>query len=180
MAGAGLAFIAALFVWWLGGYRVNLTPSLAKGLYRQTTEPVGRGDLVSFCLAADNPYSAIAKARGYLAPGGCPSGLRPLLKHLAGLPGDHVEISDQGISINGSLLPGTVRPSTDRQGRELPPSLLMAGEIPDGLVLVLSQEHKGSLDSRQFGLVPSHSLIKVRPILTFKQDASVSEKGFTL
>lgn len=173
---AALAIV--LFCVWLGGCRLNLTPSLPKGLYRLGLEPVRRGDSAAFCLAAENPYSPLAKERGYLGPGNCPSGLRPLLKHLAGLPGDLLEISVQGISINGRLMPGTARPTRDRQGRTLPPSLLKNGEIPPGQALVLSREHSGGFDSRHFGLVPLSSLKKARPVLTIKRDTSVSVKGF--
>ena len=173
-----IAGFLALAAFWLNGYRVNLTSSLPEGVYQFTDEPTQAGDLVTFCLDPENPFFSLAKKRGYLGPGACPSGLRPLLKHLAGLPGDRLEITADGLTLNGCFLPGTARPTLDHQGRELPPSLLRAGRIPDGFGLVLSQEHSGSFDSRHFGLVPLVSLRKVRPVLIFynKKDTRCQER----
>ena len=133
------------------GLRVNPTPSLPKGIYRISQDTPGKGDLVTFCL--DGEYAALAKERGYLEAGSCPSGLRPLLKRLAGLPGDHIEA--------GSLAVRTM----DSQGR-LMPSVPLPGVVPPGLTLVLA-DHPGSFDSRYFGLVPLDSLQRVEPVFLF-------------
>ena len=167
LLGAVLGLLSLGATLWLADYRFNLTPSLPKGVYQLSPEPVRAGDLVTFCLESTNPFAPLAKERGYLGPGSCPSGLRPLLKKVAGLPGDRLTISPHGLMVNGRLLPGTARPDHDHQGRTLPASLLQNGEIPDGQALVLSQEHSGSFDSRHFGLVPLSSLTKARPILVF-------------
>ena len=146
---------AVLFWAWSAGYRFNPTPSLPKGIYRISPGAPGKGDLVSFCLEGD--FAVLAKERGYLQPGICPSGLRPLLKRVAGLPGDTVGI--------GNLVPRAV----DSMGRSMPDSALASmpgGRIPQGMALVLS-EHSGSFDSRYFGLVPLDSLQRVEPILVF-------------
>lgn len=125
-----------------------------------------RGDLVTFCLESNNPFTAVAKERDYIGAGTCPSGLKPFLKTLAGLPGDQVEMSPDGIILNGSYLAGTARPEYDSQGRPVPPSLLKDGPIPEGRALVVSQRHSGSFDSRHFGLVSFESLTKVEPVFT--------------
>lgn len=161
-----LTVIAALLglAFGLGGLRVNLTSSLPKGLYRLVEDRPARGDLVTFCLDAENPFASLAKERGYLPTGSCPSGLQPLLKKLAGLPGDSVEVAPGGLVLNGRPLSGTARPDRDSYGRVVPPSLLSGGGIPAGSALVLSQEHSGSFDGRHFGLVPFKSLTKVEPV----------------
>lgn len=101
------------------GLRINPTPSLPKGIYRLAAEhgfaDLAKGDLVSFCLQGE--FVELAKERGYLQAGSCPNGLRPLLKRLAGLPGDHIEA--------GSL---DIR-SEDNQGRPMS-SVLASGVIP--------------------------------------------------
>jgi len=160
----GSLFLAGL---WVAGVRVNLTPSLPKGIYRLTDEPARKGDFICFCLASDNPFSRAAKERGYLGRGYCPSGLKPLLKKLAGLPGDQIVIAPDGLILNGEPLANTARSEIDSYGREVPPSLLTEGRIPDGLGLVLSQEHAGSFDSRYFGLIPLARLKKAKPIFLF-------------
>lgn len=150
------------------GLRVNWTDSMPRGLYllKPATEPLKRGDIVTLCLEPNHPYTRIARERGYLGSGSCPSGLKPLLKRLAGVPGDLVEVSPNGISINGSLMASTMRPERDSQNRPMPPSMLQDGFIPENYALVISQENGGSFDSRHFGLVPLDSLTKVTPILT--------------
>ncbi|MDR2947445.1 MAG: conjugative transfer signal peptidase TraF [Candidatus Adiutrix sp.] len=162
-----LGLIAVSFMLGLAfgmGFRVNLTASLPKGIYRLTDAIPGRGDLVTFCLESSNPFCGLAGERGYLPAGSCPSGLQSLLKRLAGVPGDYVEITPAGLALNGRPLPGTARPERDRLGRDLPPSLLKGGFIPDGMALVLSQEHPGSFDSRHFGLIPLASLQTAAPV----------------
>lgn len=147
-----LIFLAMLLALAFGaGLRVNPTPSLPKGIYRLSQGVPGKGDLVTFCL--DGEYAALARERGYLEAGSCPSGLRPLLKRLAGLPGDHIE--------GGSLAVRTV----DSQGRPMP-SAPLPGVIPSGMALVLA-DHPGSFDSRYFGFVPLDSLQRVEPVFLF-------------
>ncbi len=137
------------------GLRINPTPSLPKGVYRlaygQESTALASGDLVSFCLQGE--FADLAKERGYLQAGSCENGLRPLLKRLAGLPGDYIEA--------GSL----VARATDSQGRPML-SALTSGVIPSGMALVLA-DHEGSFDSRYFGLVPLESLQRVEPLFLF-------------
>ena len=155
-----LAWRALFVVVWLAlalalvfcaGFRFNPTPSLPKGVYRLAPGAPEKGDLVSFCLEGE--FAELALERGYLEPGSCPSGLRPLLKRLAGLPGDFAD---------PSVFP--IR-SVDSQGRPMP-SVLVSGLIPSGMALVLA-DHPGSFDSRYFGFVPLESLQRVEPVFIF-------------
>ena len=169
--GFGLALtVLGLLVLAVGGFRFNMTSSHPRGVYRLVSGAPERGDYVAFCLASGHPMSDLAVRRGYLARGSCHSGSRPLLKRLVGLPGDYVAMTASGLVLNGASLPGTARPETDSQGRELPPSILTSGLIPSGLALVLSQGHPGSFDSRHFGLIPLASLRKVKPVLLFNKE----------
>lgn len=138
----------ALALVFSGGFRFNPTPSLPKGVYRLAPGAPEKGDLVSFCLEGE--FAELALERGYLEPGSCPSGLRPLLKRLAGLPGDFVDPSAFPIR------------SVDSQGRPMP-SALVSSIIPSGMALVLA-DHPGSFDSRYFGFVPLENLQRVEPI----------------
>lgn len=145
--------LLAVLVWlsWGAGLRFNATASLPRGLYILCPGAPGKGDLVAFCLSGE--YAELAKERGYLQAGSCPSGLRPLLKKVAGLPGDYVDTS--------ALCIRTV----DRTDRPLA-SALQDGRIPSGMALVLTP-HPGSFDGRYFGLVPLASLQRVRPLFIF-------------
>jgi conjugative transfer signal peptidase TraF len=135
---------------WRAGLRVNLTPSLPYGIYVLCPGTPGRGDLAAFCL--EGKFADLARERGYLQAGSCPSGLRPLLKTLTGLPGD---------AIPADL---AVRP-TDSLGRSMP-SASASGIIPPGMALLLT-DHPGSFDSRYFGLAPLDALQRVKPVFLF-------------
>ena len=148
-AGVWLALTLALVFG--AGLRFNPTPSLPKGIYRLAPGAPEKGDLVSFCLEGE--FAELALERGYLEPGSCPSGLRPLLKRLAGLPGD---------SVDPSAFP--IR-SVDSHGRSMSPALA-PGVVPPGMALVLA-DHPGSFDSRYFGFVPLESLQRVKPVFLF-------------
>lgn len=136
------------------GLRFNPTPSLPKGIYRVASGVPERNELVSFCLEGE--FAELALERGYLEPGSCPSGLRPLLKRLVGVPGD---------SVDPSAFP--IR-SVDSQGRSMPSALIPGtpGVVPSGMALVLA-DHPGSFDSRYFGFVPLDSLQRVKPVFVF-------------
>lgn len=169
LAVAAAFFLLALPLLHRAGFRFNPTPSLPKGIYRIAPGAPERGDLVAFCL--ESPWAVLARERGYLGYGSCPSGLRPLLKHLAGLPGDAVTVTPDGIAVvpaNGSarFWPAPAR-EHDNMGRPLPASSLRAGVIPAGMALTLAS-HPGSFDSRFFGLVPLARMARVEPVFTFK------------
>jgi len=164
-----IALAASLALAHEQGFRLNVTPSLPLGLYRLTDGLPKRGDIVTFCLTGS--AAELAKEREYLQPGCCANGLRPLLKILAGLPGDHVTLSSDGLLCGppgGSRTqwPLTIR-ARDSQGRLLK-SALTEGNIPPGFALVLTS-FSGSFDSRYFGYVPLDALQRVEPVYTFNQ-----------
>jgi conjugative transfer signal peptidase TraF len=151
------------------GYRFNATPSMPRGIYQLVRDSpvIDRGDLVSVCLEVE-PFAALALERGYLRSGSYPCGLEPLLKIIAGMPGDSLDINPNGILVNDQLQPESHVVSLDSRNRPMPVALsLTPGVIPDGMALVLSDGRPGGFDGRYFGLVPLTSLQKVRPIRIF-------------
>ena len=148
---------------WFYGIRINLTPSMPKGLYRIVDGPVQRGDIVSLC--PPDPWGKLGKIRGYTGDGQCPDGSRPLLKILAGIEGDTVSIGSDGIRINGFLQDNSTAQAQDRHGRNIC-SILESGKIPQNRVLVLAPV-SWSFDGRYFGLVPKDILHRMQPIITF-------------
>lgn len=150
---------------WLGGLRLNLTPSEPLGLWR--IQAVGRaiaaGDLVFVC-PPQMPLFKEARRRSYLARGLCPGGVAPLIKSVAALPGQHVEIGND-VRIDGELLPSSHLRRTDGAGRPLTP--FAGGIVPPGY-LYLHSPFASSYDSRYFGPTPDSGLLGfARPILTF-------------
>lgn len=156
--------LAALGFFWVFGLRVNATASMPRGIYRLAPDAPESGDLVSVCLE-DGSFATMALKRNYLRAGACPNGLEPLLKRVAGMPGDLLEIGQDGIAINGKLWPQSRAVSRDSHGRPMPKAENFGSQtIPGGLALVLSDQHFGGFDSRYFGLVPVASLRKVEPV----------------
>lgn len=158
--------LSAVMLWsWSAGYRINVTGSMPRGLYRIAPGPPHRGAFVFFCLESDSSTARLARERGYLAAGSCSSGLRPLLKQVAGLPGDRLEMDVHGLAVNGQRLPNSRRAETDSAGRSMPAAPLIPGVIPPGKALLLSGYDAGSFDSRYFGLIPLASVRPAQPVL---------------
>lgn len=149
----------------VGGYRLNLTPSEPLGLWRieKPDRPVKAGDLVFICSPATASFEE-ARRRGYLRRGLCPGGFAPLIKTVAALPGQHVEIGDY-IVIDGRSLAASVVRKTDGEGRTITP--YPGGIVPPGH-LFLHSPFASSYDSRYFGPVPDSGLLGLaRPVITF-------------
>ncbi|WP_273772452.1 conjugative transfer signal peptidase TraF [Brucella intermedia] len=162
VVGIMLGAIAVAFV---SGYRLNLTPSEPLGLWRiqPLHRTVASGDLVFICP----PITALfeeARHRGYLRRGSCPGGVAPLIKPVAALSGQHVEIG-AGVVIDGKKLPASNIRATDGEGRAIRP---YAGGVVPAAHLFLHSSYASSYDSRYFGPIPESGLLGLaRPILTF-------------
>ncbi|OIS94183.1 conjugative transfer signal peptidase TraF [Brucella cytisi] len=157
---SGVAAIA-----FTGGFRLNLTPSEPAGLWR--IEPlyraVARGDLVFICPPRTASFEE-ARRRGYLRWGSCSGGVAPLIKTVAALPGQRVEIG-KIVVIDGAELPGSDLRTNDGEGRTIRP--YAGGVVPAGH-LYLHSTYASSYDSRYFGPVPDSGLLGLAlPVLVF-------------
>lgn len=165
MAAGGVAMIAIAGIAWLGGLRLNLTPSEPLGLWRivPIDRQVAAGDLLFVC-PPPGPVSVFGLERGYFRRGSCSGGAAPLIKTVVALPGAHIEIG-AAVMIDGVLLPRSRLSPVDGQGRPLPP--WAGGVVPPGH-LFLHSPFAGSYDLRYFGPVPQAGLLGLaRPLLTF-------------
>jgi conjugative transfer signal peptidase TraF len=165
LAGAAVITSALAATAFSGGYRLNLTPSEPLGLWRikELQRPVAIGDLVFLCPPTTAVF-ADAWQRGYLRRGLCPGGFAPLIKTVAAVPGQHVEITGH-VLIDRQSLPGSVVRKTDGEGRALTSAL--GGVVPSHH-LFLHSPFASSYDSRYFGPVPDSGLLGLaRPVLTF-------------
>lgn len=160
-----LPTLAGLALWflWDAGLRVNVSESMPMGIYRISSAQPKHGDTVSYCLQGE--AAVLARQRGYVKAGSCLSGVCPLLKTAAGLPGDTIEQSSDGLFINGLLQPQSAVLAVDSQGRGMAGALLPP-VVPEGMAVLLS-DHPGGFDSRYFGLVPLSDLRRYTPVFTF-------------
>lgn len=163
LVGAVVCFaIPFLVLWtsWLFGYRVNLSPSLAKGVYRAIDGAPERGTLVEFCPPQTAGYLALR--RGYRDSGLCADYGQPLLKPIAALPGDWVFLGPNGLRVaNDEFALGFLTPiyntaplEKDSQGRPLEHYPFGYYRVKSGEIWVVSSWNAKSFDSRYFGPIP--------------------------
>ena len=149
-AGAGLLLVGGL----CGalGIRVNSSRSIPLGFYVTSDRPPDKGEYVLACP----PQGAVieeAKRRGYLAAGFCPGGYGYLMKMVCAVQGDVVAITENGVSVNGGVLPLSRPLAKDAAGRPLaryhPATFTLRGSE----VLLMSTVSGTSFDARYFGPV---------------------------
>lgn len=152
-----------------GGYRINFTPSYNMGLWQimPLDHQLKAGDRIFICPPEGRAVS-LGLERQYLPRGACQSGSGPLIKTVAAVAGQEIEIAGQVI-IDGQPLHSSRVLSADQEGREMP--VYAGGIVPDGTVF-LHSEFVGSYDSRYFGPIPATGTLGLaREVLTFKPEA---------
>ncbi|WP_244294047.1 MULTISPECIES: conjugative transfer signal peptidase TraF [Pannonibacter] len=158
----GIALIAGLG--WLGGLRINLTPSEPLGLWRSVPldRPVAVGDLVFVC-PPPGPITDFGLERGYFRWGSCPAGVAPLIKTVVALAGARIDVGAE-VAIDGVAFSRSQ--TSDRDGAGRPLTTWPGGIVPAGQIF-LHSPFAGSYDSRYFGPVPLTGLLGLaRPLLT--------------
>ena len=144
-AGIGLALFGLIFspmdrlIW-------NRTGSAPQGLYWLSDEPFTKGSWV--VVSARSADAQWAEEQGFVGWDW------PLLKQIAGLPGDEICRTDRQILINGTVA-GEAR-LRDSSGRDLPSweGCVVLGQDQ----LFLMNAHPDSLDGRYFGPVETSDL----------------------
>jgi len=118
-----------------------------------------RGDIVVF----DSPFAAAGNDESFIAAGwravkeslGIQTALVPddLIKRVMALPGETIEIRDNSVLIDGTILdepylsPGVIMQDFGPQ------------TIPDGMVFVMGDNRGSSHDSRKFGAIPQETIV---------------------
>ena len=121
-AGFAIAGVATLLLA-VGGYaagaRVNTTKSIPVGLYWTSSAPVEKGAYVLFCPPQLGVFDD-AKERGYIGAGFCLGGYGYMMKRVLAAKDDAVAVDDDGVRVNGELLPLSAPIKADKAGRPLP------------------------------------------------------------
>lgn len=161
-------FFLGLIGGWVFGIRVNLTPSLPLGFYITSHSP--NAQLVEFC--PQGTAASISLSRQYRTAGVCPDGGAPLLKPAVAFPGDRIEVSANGIRVNGQLLPNSAGRLRDHLQRPLEPWPYGTYRVEPGTVWVVSSFNGYSFDSRYYGPIPDSTIRHhLRPLWTFATEA---------
>jgi len=159
-----LAFGAVCFA---AGARINTTRSIPLGLYWTSKLPVSKGAYVLFCPPKSDVFE-VAKERDYISAGFCTSGYGYMMKRVFAVKGDAISVTDNGVMVNGSLLPLSKPLKADKAGRSLPMYRIHDFVLKDSDLLLMSDVTGTSFDSRYFGAI-SRSQIKavIVPIFTW-------------
>jgi conjugative transfer signal peptidase TraF len=146
------------------GLHWTLTASVPPGLYRRTQAPLVRGQFVAFCLPLAT--AQFGWQRGYIqhVPDWpllqeCPHGYQPLLKPIAAVAGDVVELTAEMVRVNETSVPHSATHAQDRQGRPLPHWPWGRYQLVPGELWVMSTTRPNSWDSRYFGPIRAESVI---------------------
>ncbi len=167
----GLGSLAIMLTAYAFGARINRTNSLPQGIYWLVDKEPERGDIVSFWPDGSEPFR-IARERGYIIPGQYlnqgDGGYAPLMKKLVGLPGDVVSITDDGVFVNGELIPNSVPLLCDNLGDPLPVLRLSDYTLQENEVLLVSDYLPRSYDARYFGVQDKRQILDVLiPVYTW-------------
>ena len=149
------------------GARINTTKSIPVGLYWTSSKPVEKGAYVLFCPPQVGVFD-IAKERGYIGAGFCPGDYGYMMKRVLAAKNDAIAIADEGVRVNGELLPLSVLIKADKGGRPLPRYQSNSYTLGDYEVLLMSDVSAISFDSRYFGPI-NRSQIKtvIFPVITW-------------
>ncbi|MFN7103355.1 MAG: conjugative transfer signal peptidase TraF [Pseudorhizobium sp.] len=161
----GLCLPLFLIVAGTAGYRVNLTASEPLGIWRirSLDRPPRIGDVVFICPPQRRDM-ALAAQHGYLRSGLCCGGFAPLIKMVAAVGGQWVEIG-RTVTIDHLPLPHSAIVAID--GKERPLTPFAGGQVQAGSVY-LHSNFLGSYDSRYFGPVPASGILGLaQEVLTF-------------
>lgn len=141
----------------------NASSSIPTGLYRlQSIDHLSPRLLVT--VTPPEPIAAFIAERGYLPPD------IPLLKHVAGLPGQIVCRFGCNITVDG-ISQGEAQ-GTDSRGRPMP---IWRGcrRITSDEVFLMNPDAENSLDGRYFGPIPRSALLaEAIPIWTADERAA--------
>lgn len=148
------------------GYVWVASESVPPGLWRKVSSPMERGSVVAFC-PPDEPRFRVGRDAGFVPSGFCPGGLPRLVKPVAAVAGDFIEIGNEGFRVNGVLLPNT-RPVEVPRLELLRPFSSGRYVVRDGEVWLVSTFNRRSWDSRYYGPVRMTDLESaVRPVWTY-------------
>jgi conjugative transfer signal peptidase TraF len=147
--GSAAAFAVGLACYG-AGVRVNTTKSIPIGLYLTSSSAIKKGAYVMFCPPTTGVFDE-ARQRGYIGSGLCPGGYGYLMKKVLAAKADAVTVADDGVRVNGELLPLSAPLKADKAGRPLVRYQANSFELENSEVLLMSDVSRTSFDGRYFG-----------------------------
>ena len=143
---------------------INVTPSMPEGIYFKSSASFTRENIVLVCL--DEVFQHLGISQRYLLRGHyiC-SQTRPLIKHIIAIPGDHVVLSDQAITVNGH---DYLYPTFYQDARQRRLNVYPRGDYQQTSAYWLLGEAVNSWDSRYWGPVDRRAIKnRLIPLVTW-------------
>lgn len=162
---SAVAFISVAA--YLGGARINTTKSIPVGLYWTSSAPLEKGAYVLWCPPKAGIFDD-AKERGYIGAGFCDGGYGFMMKRVLAAKGDLVTVADEGVAVNGELLPMSKPIKADGAGRPLPRYQADTYTLGNHELLLMSDVSHTSFDGRYYGPI-NVSQVKtvITPVITW-------------
>jgi len=165
---AGLCLALGLVLVHQAGLRLNTTRSIPLGLYRMSNDPIETGAYVLWC-PPERPEFDLAKERGYIGAGFCSGGYGNMMKKVLATHNDVVSVMDDGVTINGTLIPASRPFESDSVGRALPRFRVTDHVLTSSELLLMSDTNSRSFDARYFGPVHrAHIQTLIYPVWTWE------------
>lgn len=167
IAVTGLAVIVQGVFLHLAGARINATSSIPLGLYWRADAPIQKGAYVMFCPPQVGVFDE-AMRRGYIGAGFCPGGYGYVMKKVLAATDDAIVIADDGVRVNGRLLPLSAPLRADASGRPMPRFQSASYVLSEFQLLLMSDINPASFDGRYFGPVQRNQIREViKPVFTW-------------
>lgn len=164
---AGVCLAVGLVLANQAGLRLNTTRSIPLGLYRMSHDPIVKGAYVLWCPPERSEFD-LAKERGYIGAGFCPGGYGYMMKKVVASHHDVVSVTEDGVAINGILMPASQPVEADSLGRPLPRFRVTDHRLGPSELLLMSDTNSRSFDARYFGPVHrDHIQSLIYPIFTW-------------
>ncbi|MBX3325615.1 MAG: conjugative transfer signal peptidase TraF [Nitrospira sp.] len=164
----GICLALGLLLAHQAGLRLNTTRSIPLGLYKMTNDSIVKGASVLWCPPQRQEFD-LAKERGYIGAGFCPGGYGSMMKKILAAHNDVVSVTDDGVMINGTLLPASQPMETDSMGRLLPRFRVTDHQLAPSELWLMSDTNSRSFDARYFGPIHrDHVQSHIHPIWTWE------------
>lgn len=152
-----MGFIAVGWLFSAMGFRVNLTESIPRGLYRITYGDNIKNAYVIFCPEDRAPFR-LALNRGYIDHGLHCGGYGYLMKKVVAVSGDILAVTPEGVFVNQTLTPYSQPKLQDGMNHVLPQWRVVNYRIQEDEVMTMTSQSEWSFDGRYYGLVHTRQI----------------------
>ncbi|QDD62710.1 conjugative transfer signal peptidase TraF [Herbaspirillum seropedicae] len=167
LAIAKVSFLLIAAGAYFAGARINISRSIPVGLYWTSSAPLEKGSYVLFCPPPIDAFE-VARKRGYIGYGFCPGGYGSMMQRVASVKDDLIGVSDEGVRVNGNLLPLSAPIRNGTSGDEVPRYQNKNYTLGSSELLLMSDVNAASFDSRYFGPIDRRQIKTViRPVITW-------------